>query len=175
VTQGIDSAAVESALQQMRDVQLTREDVDKVLAELAERIGVASLALDENNVVSFTVDDEIEITLVHIPHLPGIVAASPVPDRPGERGDLLKRLLQANMSWELTHGGTFGMIPPGKELMLCRLIPLADKSVERLETELAGFAELAGSWQAQVEDFLDFLPEGDDEAAEPAPPPGGMA
>lgn len=130
---------------------LTREDVDAILLDYGNYIGVDELVLDENNTTALTIEDEVEIALVHLPHFSGIVAVAEIDPEVREHPPLLKRMLQANMSWELTHGGCFAVIPPAKQLVLCRLIGLLDRDLQRIDRELAAFVQLVEAWQQELE------------------------
>jgi len=163
VNHAIDRDQLENTLLQVRQATLSREDVDAVLEELAERLGIDSLALDESNATELVVDDEIALYLVYLEHLPGLVAAIPMPSGVAGDPNALTTLLRANMSWEKTHGGTFGMVPGLEEPMLCRLVVLTGRDAEKLDQELATFVELGKRWR-----------EGLTSRGDQRPPPSGM-
>ena len=168
----LDSDAVETLLQKVKEAPLSREQIDEVLSQFAEEAGIEGLALDENDSALLVVDGDVEIHLLYLEHLPGLIAASPLPDRPDNRGHLLRQLLKANMSWDLTQGGTFGMLPKDKDLMLCRLLPLTEEDSSQFEQMIAGFVEHALAWRHHVLDNLGE--EGESEQSAPAAPPPGQ-
>ena len=141
---------LDHTLLQVRQANLAREDVDAVLEELAERLGIDTLALDENNATELIVDDEIALYLVYLNHLPGLIAAIPMPPGVADSPELLASLLRTNMFWDQTHGGTFGMVPGLEEPMLCRLIVLTERDAEKLDQELATFVELGKTWREEL-------------------------
>ena len=146
----VDRDRLDHTLQQLNETRITRDDIDAVLNQLAERLELDSLRLDENNTAELTVDDSIALYLVYLTHQPGLIAAIPLPARQSDRPEVLAQLLQANLSWELTQGGIFGMVPGFKEPMLCRLMVITDRDraqVDRLDRDLAGFVELATAWR----------------------------
>lgn len=145
----IDSDALESELARLRDSELSRDDVNELLSELGKAIDFEDLALNEQGVAELTVDDSVELSLIHLKSFPGIVAAIAMPEGAEEHETVLRRLLQVNMSWTLTQGGCFVFVPP--QLALCRLIPLTTGDSTRLDRELATFVALGKAWQAEIE------------------------
>lgn len=148
----IDSDALEAELSRLRDTELSREQIDEIIHGLGDIIGVEDLALDEQGVAELTVDDDVELSLIHLPAFPGIVAAAAMPEGAEENDLVLRRLLQTNMSWSLTQGGSFVMVPP--RLALCRLVPLATQDSNQLDHELATFVDLVQAWRGEIEAFM---------------------
>lgn len=164
------SEALETAIMEVADAAWTRADVEDLIAAFAERTGTPGLALDEDGVARMSVDDEIDIALIHYAHFQGLVAASPMP--PEVRGDdvVLRALLRANMSWSETKGGTFGMMPQGNVPVLCRLIPFVSMDAEALGVHLAEFIGLVREWHAEIYTYLDSAEDKRKEAARPELP-----
>jgi Tir chaperone protein (CesT) family len=145
----------EAALQEICERGCERADVAAALANLARQLGLEGLELDEQGTAGITVDGEIDITLAHLPHLPGLVAAAVVAEAAGEDGALARRLLQANTSWALTQGGSFAMLPGRPELMLCRLVAVVGRDGAALDQELAAFVDLVRAWRDDIEEALE--------------------
>ena len=55
---------------------LQREDIDAVLGASGEHIGVPDLRLGSQGMTALTVEDELEIALIHLPRLAGLVLMS---------------------------------------------------------------------------------------------------
>ena len=144
----IDSDAMESELAQMREMKLSREQVDEILKDLGKIVGLEDLVLDENGVAELTVDDSTDLSLIHLETFPGIVAAVAMPEGAEAESKVLRRLLQVNMSWSLTQGGSFVFVPP--QLALCRMIPLTPGDSARLDRELATFVALGNAWRDEI-------------------------
>ena len=144
----IDSDILESELAQLRDTNLSREQIDEIVRGLGQIIGLEDLELDEHGVAELTVDDSLELSLIHIPTYPGIIAAVAMPERAEENTSVLRKLLQVNMSWSLTQGGSFVFVPP--RLALCRLVPLTAGNSKLLDRELATFVALGKAWKAEI-------------------------
>jgi hypothetical protein len=161
----------EAALRQISERPCERADVAAALADLGRQIGVERLELDEQGTAEITVDGGIDVTLAHLPPLPGLVAAAAVAEA-DDGGVLARRLLQANTSWALTQGGSFAMLPGRPELMLCRLIPVAGRDGAALDQDLAAFVELVVAWRDQIAELEE--PAGPDAARDEGEPPSHL-
>jgi hypothetical protein len=176
-----DATSVEQRIQQAAASDLSRADVQQILDQLARHLGIAALTLDGDGSAELLIDDEVPLTLIHLPGFPGLVVSAPLPDAPGARGDLLLYLLQANMSWTMTRGGAFGILPaagPGSEteLRLCRHLLLADRDLARIDRELGTFVDDLIRWTEEIDLYLDSLDGPDQDATgqalEPTPDDG---
>jgi hypothetical protein len=156
---------IEEMIEQLRGITVSREDVAAIVEAYGRHIGVEGLALDAQGAAEITADDEVDVALVHLPPLPGVVAAASVAAEVRDGGALARRLLQANTSFGLTEGGVFAMLPGRPEMMLCRLITLPSPDLERLDQELAAFVDLVRTWRDEIED-------GVDDDGNPEPPEG---
>ena len=165
----MQAETIETLIQQAATTQLSRADVQEILDGLAGHLGLDQLKLDQDGAAELVIDDELPLTLIHIDGIPGVLLHAPMPDQPEHRGPLLRYLLQANMSWALTGGGAFAMGPDG-DLALCRHLLLADRDLERIDRELAAFADQATGWIEHIELYLDAIEDVSD-AELAAPPP----
>jgi hypothetical protein len=150
----IDRDQLDHTLQRLRDLNLIREDVDDILGDLAKLLGLDALALDDNNVAALTVDNDTELYLVYRDQLPGLIAAIPMPQSIAADASVLVKLLQSNMSWQLTHGAVFTTLPGLPAPALCRLLVLFERNAGKLNRELAQFVELAGVWRTSLREAL---------------------
>ena len=153
----MDAQKTEHLIHDASTADLSREDVQAILHQFATHIGLDGLELDETGSAEIVVDEGVVVTLDHQPGFPGVVASSPMPDDPEHRGDLLRRLLKANMSWALTRGGAFGLLPPDDDLRFCRHLLLADRDMERIDQALSGFVQDVTRWTEDIELYLDTL------------------
>lgn len=147
---GLASERFDRALEALPQEPLLRADVDSFLRAFGEHIGVAGLALDEDGLAVITIDGEVELTLLHLIQLPGLIVAAPIPDVPIDQPAYLTALFQANMSWPLTRGGIFAMLPNFDEIMLCWMLFPGDRDLERIDREFAEIVEFAKSWTAEI-------------------------
>ncbi len=141
---------------------LTRDDVEAILREYGDYIGVDDLVLDENGSTALSIENKIDIALIHLPQFPGIVAAVEMDPDVRENPRLLRRLLQANMSWQWTQGGCFSVIPSNNTLVLCRLIQTIDRDLKKMDQEISTFVELSRQWKNELDEEL-LLDEDDNE------------
>lgn len=152
MSETIDVDAIEAELARMQDRELSRGEVDEIIRGLGDIIGIEELALDEEGTIELVVDEQVTLTMIHLPNVHGVVAAAVMPDGVAEDDAILRELLQTNMSWVATQGGTFVYLPP--RVALCRLIPLASGDAARLDQELAMFVKLAKAWQDDLSDQI---------------------
>jgi len=134
---------------------IDREQIDAALAELGKTLGTGPLALDDTGQVRLRVDGDLELTLAHVPGVAGFVAAAPIISAPLDRPEILRTLMQANLSWPLIQGGTFAM-PPGREVaMFCRVLPLFGAGAQEMDGQLAAFVDLVRFWNAEIAHALE--------------------
>ncbi|MEM7023292.1 MAG: CesT family type III secretion system chaperone [Pseudomonadota bacterium] len=157
--QEMSPKAIELALTAIEDQVPSRAEIQTVLTAYASYVGLQSLKLDERGIAECIVDDELPLTFLHLPHLPGIIVAAPLPGDATRDDALLRGLLRANLSWSNTQGGSFALLPPLREPMLCRLIPLVKIDAATLDRELASFVDLVRAWHVEIELYLDHLPD----------------
>lgn len=152
----LDRDALNERLAALAGPPLPRAEVARLVQALGRQIGLPELALDEAGEVELVIDGDVELSLVHLPHLPGIVVAAPVPNLPVQRPEYLKIMMQANMSWRLTRGGAFVMLPGRDEVMLCCLVVLGteENDVDKLDRELADIVAFARFWRAEIDTAL---------------------
>jgi hypothetical protein len=151
---------LERTLVELAERQWSREEVSGLVAAFGRSKGAEGLGLDANGMAWLTIDDAIDVCLIHLPHLAGLVAAAPMPQEVLDDAAGLRGLLQANMSWPQTQGGSFAILPAADEPMLCRLIPLVAMDPDLLDQQLAAFVELAQDWYDRIDLYLDHLDEG---------------
>ena len=160
-----DSDQLDKEFAELADAWLTREQMDGRITELGRHLGLDGLALDDAGMAVLEMtDDGMEIVLWHPPDSPALIASAPVGGAETVATPLLTHLLQANMDWGFTLGGTFGMDPDGKQLMLSKVMMVANRTIGQMDTDLAQFLKLARTWR---DDILAFI--GDDEPDAPEP------
>jgi hypothetical protein len=146
----IGSAIFDERIRSLDGGLVERADAERFVAALGRHIGLPQLQLDEAGEAEFVIDGEVELSLVHLPHLPGLVICAPVPNVPVDRPEYLKILMQANMSWRLTRGGAFVMLPGRDEVMLCWLVAIDHGDVAHFDGELADCVAFARFWKAEI-------------------------
>lgn len=139
---------VEIEIARLNDMQLSREDVNELIAGVGKIIGIDALQIDDQGMVELIVDDHLELSLIHLNHMPGVVVTAAMPPEAEQHPGVLRQLLQANMFWRLTQGGCFIFVPP--RVALCRLIPVTPADPQGLDEELGAFVGLARHWHEKL-------------------------
>lgn len=150
-----DLQAFDERIRALDGQAISRTDAARFVAALGRHIGLPELKLDEAGEVELVIDGEMELALLHLPHIPGLVVGAPVPNLPVERPEYLKTMMQANMSWPLTRGGVFVMLPGRDEMMLCWLVAIDHGDVARFDGELADCVAFARFWAAEIDAALE--------------------
>ena len=144
---------VESTLQDViQSDSLSRDEVNAILNGYGEYLGLNDLSLDANDTAGLEIDEAIAIGLIYVPGLPGVIVAAELDSEIADHPSVLKMLLQANLSWEATQGGTFAIVPPENDVLLCRFLALTNnKPHESIDRELGMFVELVETWQETID------------------------
>ena len=161
---------IEALVTKTGETRLDRAEIEAVLAAFARRNGLPAMVFDEEGTIALSIADELEVTLALVAHFPGVLALVALPEELAVRGDVTRRLLQANLSWPLTAGGTFAKLPGDEAPQFCRLIGLAERDDQVFERELMAFAERAREWLEEIELVLDLPPDEQTRPREPAAP-----
>jgi hypothetical protein len=164
------NAAVEAhlrtTLERLDETRATREVIERTIAAFTKRHELPDITFGEAGFVTLTAGDGLEIVLSLVDGLPGVLAIAEMPSEPGSRGRLARLLLQANMNWQETGGGIFAILPPDKEIHLCRQIIIGAGDDVGFERDLMRFIEDARQWREAVWAASDMLENGLDPMAE---------
>ncbi|MEO1017731.1 MAG: type III secretion system chaperone [Pseudomonadota bacterium] len=152
---------IEAELRRIEASAVTRDDVEFVVKAFASRYGIDGLQLDEQGRTAIQTQDGYVVTLTYLPDRQGIIAALAMPEELGTRPDLLRELLEANLSFRQNTGGTFGKMPEGKQVIYCKVIPVTGQDAAAFEQDLRRFFEVATGWLQDIELALDLDPEDD--------------
>ncbi|MEM1112784.1 MAG: CesT family type III secretion system chaperone [Pseudomonadota bacterium] len=130
---------------------LPRQEISHLLTRYGERLGIDSLQLDEAGTAGLCIDGRINVALAHLPQFAGLVIMLEMTDLAVSDPLLRKRLLQANLDWSRTAGGSFAAIPGQCQVVLLRLIHLVDDDLDRIDHELAMLVEFVGELNDELE------------------------
>lgn len=164
---------INSSLRAALDVPDARELVEETLSRLHESGGPRGVSLDEAGVVTFEDETERPITLSVQDGFAGFVLSAPVCSTEGLSTDVLKRVLKANASWELTAGGIFGMTGSDTSLIYCRRVLLSEPDPTKAMGAIRSFCKFVTEWQQGIE-LAGDLPLGQQATAQDRPPPPNM-
>jgi hypothetical protein len=124
-----------------------RERADRLLAEFGALIGLDGLALDEagNAQLAF---DEVFVNLDLDEARNALVATAPLGDT--QAPDVYARLLDANLFWSGTAGGTIAREPVTGSIVLLHDFPLSEHDSTSFSSALEGFVDAAETLAADI-------------------------
>jgi hypothetical protein len=159
---------IEATLIHGLDKQYSREEAQHSLDLLADQLGFDAVRLDDSDTAWVKIG-ELDVGFGYLAHLNGLVAAVALPSAIAHDERLMVELLRANMSWQRTLGGSFGIHPITGTVMLRKLIPAGDtvgaaKQVQQLldvaqaaHEEIDLFLDLPGDSPAELESSQLFI------------------
>ena len=119
-------------------------DVDNIVKELGNQLGLDNLALDENNVCRIVFDEKFNVDIEAMPDKKSFFIHAVLCRVPAEHKEVLfAELLEANLFGKGTGGASFGYDANLGEVLLFR----------RFETEKTDYPE----FEAAVEEFLNYM------------------
>ena len=128
-----------------------RDEVDTVLADLGERIGIAGLRLDAAGACQLVFDQRWLVTLLHVPQQAGVALNCPV-TAAGHAEQLGAKALRAMLRAGF-HGagsGTTLAIGPDDRAYLQRLLPVTGRRGDALHQALEQLLDLAETWAERL-------------------------
>lgn len=151
---------LDDALASPAEQGMDREAIQFCLDLLATRLGQNRIPLDAAAVANIPMRDAPGLEIAHPEGAAGVIVTRQILGAEDAVSSLMTLMLQANLDWSRSGGGSFGLSPDGRVTLSC-FIRLADFDAERAEAELEAFVELTDAWRAQAGLLLDELP-GDD-------------
>lgn len=126
-------------------------DIDKVLRQLADTLGLASLELDQNRACAFLVDDELHTELRYDERADVLCLYAEVGRaRPLHEPELFQSLLDANGDGQALGAAHFAFAPDHQEIVLCRTLVGDDPSGQMLLEELAELLTASRQWRGRL-------------------------
>jgi hypothetical protein len=132
---------------------LSRELFENLLGDLANTLGMESLAPDADGYLALTIDgqdvniqhDEKADEILIFGRLARIADENPFP--------FYQRLLAGNLFWQGTAGGTLSVEPRSQTVYLARSLAMSPLDLRGLEAMIQGFLDTAAYWRAETEAF----------------------
>ena len=126
-------------------------DIEKVLRNLSDSLGLPPLTLDANRACAFLVDDELHTELRYDERADVLCLYAEVGRaRPVEQSQLIQTLLETNADPQTLGGSHFGMTPDHDEVVLCRTLVGDDPSADMLLEELAELLTSSRQWRGRL-------------------------
>ncbi len=148
MTDEADAAA--DKVQEILNSDLSRDDIDAVLAGLATVGGPEGLSLNDANQCDILDESGRSIIVMYRPPFPGVVLLSSVFEEGGLAPEMLCSLLQANRIWGLTGGGTFSMTEPNGPVLLSTRVLTVDRDPANLARSIKEFSDLVEAWETEI-------------------------
>lgn len=138
-------------------------DINHVLAELGNRVGLDGLALDDRGLCRLVFDQHLIVDLEadpdgHTVHLHGIVAPLP----PEGREALYEQLLDANLADSSTGGAHFALDRQRGEILLERALDMDRHDYQDLVNVLESLVNHLESWQERLQQPASGSPQNHD-------------
>jgi hypothetical protein len=124
---------------------MTREEANRLMAELGAEFKVADLALDESGELALSVDERISLRIVHDKETGDILLSTPltgVTATPARQA----RALAASFCWTDAGGAVFGLDTASGQLVLQRHCPGASIDLAGLTGALESLVEHNQAW-----------------------------
>ena len=154
------------------DPNVAREVANNALSGLSHD-SAGGLQLDDDGVCRLVFDSGTNIYLVLDAAASDLVVWAPAGILPSEgQAEILRTLMQANLFWGGTHGGTLSLAPDGETVILARRVPLYGLETDELSWAIEQTLEDAASFNQGLA-FSNLL--GDTPAAGASIDPRGMA
>jgi hypothetical protein len=124
--------------------------IDEALENLAVELGLAGLALDDEDQCLIEIDDQVlliqhfdepELAVLHID-------LGPIPE--SAELEVLRTLMVANTSWRETGGGALGLAPDSGHAVLMARLDLAEVNAERFVDRVGDLVQAAGQWARRI-------------------------
>jgi hypothetical protein len=129
-----------------------RKEVDKLLGKLGDSLGLADLALDENNHCILLFDDKVILNLELDEEKEILVVYSYIGEVPFEgRENIFESFLESNFFWKNTQGATLGIDKHTQTVVLAYPMELPLKNKDIFEERLAVFVDVTEQWIDRLE------------------------
>jgi Tir chaperone protein (CesT) family len=128
---------------------MSRETVNKVLGEFGRQIGLEELRLDDNGYAALAFDDVV-VNLEYDEDGERLLMSAYLG---APRGDPLKTcelLLDANLRWQGTAGGTLSLERETGGIVMFQALPARTLDLQTLEAALESFVNTADTWTLQL-------------------------
>lgn len=127
-------------------------NLENLLAELGQRLGVGTIELDGGGGCVLAFDDNLVVEIEASDDPPGMTFSSalgPVPA--GDRSAIFTELLEANLLGRGTGPASFGFDSDLDEIVLSRLINRTEIDIDSFEAELETFLQVLSVWRQRYD------------------------
>lgn len=134
------------------------KQLETLLQQLGERVGLPDLAWDEGGECTLLFDDNVGINLSVEEDNQALVLYSIVGQlAPSVRTQAYEQLMSANFFWKDTLGATLGADTTTGTIVMAQSIPLSIIDLDVLENMLEHFIGLTENWMKRLAKLADGL------------------
>ncbi|NJN47765.1 MAG: type III secretion system chaperone [Candidatus Competibacteraceae bacterium] len=134
---------------------MSKENIHQLVKDFGREIGLADMAMDENDFVCLFTNDGVVLNLDYHEDEDVLVMYTTVGEIPDDkRLQLYQELLQANFFWESTAGATMCVDHTAERVMLMANITVSDLDLPKLMAVLDHFTGLAWAWSDRIRELV---------------------
>ena len=129
--------------------------IQALFAELGQQLGMAELALDENNHCILNIDDGNDIHLEYLESedlLLMVSALPPVEEK--HQAVIYGTMLQGNYLWQDTYGATLAIHPETDAIIIEHKMRIDTIEPGSLQEHIAGLDTLTRAWEERIGDII---------------------
>lgn len=133
-----------------------------LLADFGRAVGAPELVPDEDGYCGFRLDDAVLVQLQLNPHTGDLTLFSALgPIDAGHRAAITERLLNANLFWQGTDGGTLGLDLEGEQVVLARQVPIGQLDGPGFVQAVERFSRACDAWREYLVELPRLLDRAD--------------
>lgn len=130
---------------------MSETNLQTLLSKFGERVGIADLALDDDNYCMLRLDDALSLSIEFSPVGEQVIFTTRVGTLPGEqRNALLQAIAEANFHWAGTGGGTLSLNPQDDSVYLQFREASTQMDQQRFENLLQALVHNTERWAARL-------------------------
>ncbi len=139
----------------MTQPRIALADINHVIMQFGQNLGLGNLSLDENGLLSLVFDEHLAVELQLAPETGVVFFIAPLSAMPDhqEKARILfqERMLQAPLTEGNLAGAFFCVDPESEEILLMRAIDARTLTTQSLENEMERFVNALDFWSARME------------------------
>ncbi|NIZ02152.1 type III secretion system chaperone [Thalassospira lucentensis] len=146
--------------------------IQALFAELGQQLGMAELALDENNHCILNIDDGNDIHLEYLESEDLLLLVSALPPAAEKhQAKIYDILLKGNYLWQDTYGATLAIHPETDAIIIEHKMRIDAIEPGSLQDHIAGLDTLVRAWEERIGEVV---AEQDTPSSDTAPRPQDM-
>ncbi len=119
---------------------------NRLLAYFGESLGLTGLTLDQNGICSILINDLFEINLAYDEESDHLILFTNLGEPEDESPEVYENLLEANLFWKDTEGGTICLDSESGDVLLVLIMRIAGIDEDSFKKTVSAFSEGAERW-----------------------------